>query len=103
MTALGVWTAIESRTVSADNVRAALNFVMRKEVPLGIVYRSDALPETAVRVLDTFPPASHAPIVYPLAVLEAGANEEARAFAALLQTPSARAIFARHGFDAPPR
>ena len=100
---LGVWASIESRTVSADNVRAALNFVVRKEVPLGIVYRSDALAESAVRVLDTFPPASHAPIVYPLAVLKASANDEARAFAALLQAPSARAVFARHGFDAPPR
>ena len=62
-------TQIQPRIVSADNVRAALNFVANGEAPLGIVYRSDAISEPAVRVVDTFPDASHAPIVYPAAVL----------------------------------
>ena len=101
LTALGVWDSIESRIVSADNVRAALNFVAKGEVPLGVVYRSDAVSEPAVRVVDTFPDASHAPIVYPAAIVADHDTPAARKLLDLLRTPAAQAIFARHGFDAP--
>ncbi len=100
---MAVWATIESRTVSADNVRAALNFVARREVPLGIVYRSDAASEPAVRVVDTFPASSHAPIVYPVAVLKGADEANARRVLDLLQGASARTVFERYGFDAPPR
>lgn len=100
---LGAWSSIESRTVSADNVRAALNFVARREVPLGIVYRSDAKSESAVRIVDTFPASSHAPIVYPAAVLKGDNEANARRVLELLQGAPARVVFERYGFDAPPR
>ena len=100
---LGVWTSVASRIVSADNVRAALNFVVRGEAPLGIVYRSDAASEPGVRVLDTFAPSAHPPIVYPAAVVRGGDEVPARAVLTLLQSPPASAIFRRFGFDAPPR
>lgn len=98
LTALGVWDAIARRVVAAESVRAALTFVVRGEAPLGVVYRSDAVSEPAVRVVDTFPASTHAPIVYPLAVLKAGDGEAARAFAALLRGPAAQAVFERYGF-----
>lgn len=101
LTSLGVWSLVESRTVSADNVRAALNFVVRKEAPLGIVYRSDAASEAAVRVVGTFPASSHPAIVYPIALLNGGDNADSRRLLALLHSDDARAIFVRHGFDAP--
>jgi molybdate transport system substrate-binding protein len=100
---LGVWDSIQSRIVSADNVRAALNFVARGEAPLGVVYRSDALSEPAVRVVDTFPPASHAPIVYPAAVLSDHDTPAARKLLGLLREPATQTIFRRYGFDAPPK
>ncbi len=102
LTSLGVWDSIQSRAVSADNVRAALNFVARGEAPLGVVYRSDAVSEPAVRVVGTFPDASHAPIVYPAAVVAAHDTPAARKLLAFLRAPSAQAIFRRYGFDAPP-
>jgi len=101
LTSLGVWDSIESRIVSADNVRAALNFVAKGEVPLGVVYRSDAVSEPAVRVVDTFRDSSHAPIVYPAAIVTDHDTPAARKLLDLLRTPAAQAIFARHGFDAP--
>ena len=103
LVSLGAWTGIESRIVSADNVRAALNFVVRGEAPLGIVYRSDAVSEPGVRVLDTFGASTHAPIVYPVAVLREHDDADARAVLAVLRAPEATAIFKRFGFDAPPR
>lgn len=101
--ALGVWDTVQSRIVSADNVRAALNFVARDEAPLGIVYRSDAVSEPEVRVVDTFPAASHAPIVYPAAILTDHDTPAARKLLDLLHDPSTQTIFRRYGFDAPPQ
>ncbi|HKE46827.1 MAG TPA: molybdate ABC transporter substrate-binding protein [Rhodanobacteraceae bacterium] len=103
LTSLGVWDSIEKRIVSADNVRAALNFVAKGEAPLGVVYRSDAQSEPAVRVVDTFPAASHAPIVYPAAVLGDHDTPAARKLLGLLREPATQTIFRRYGFDAPPR
>lgn len=100
LTSLGVWSLVESRTVSADNVRAALNFVVRKEAPFGIVYRSDAISENAVHIVDTFPSSSHPPIVYPIALLDGGDNETARAVLDLLHSKDALDAFTRFGFDA---
>ena len=99
LTQLGVWTTVESRLVPAVHVRAALSFVARHEAPLGIVYRSDAVSDNEVRVVDTFPASSHRPIVYPVALLEAGDNTAGRQFLGLLHSTSAAAIFIRFGFD----
>lgn len=100
---LDAWAPVQARIVAADNVRAALNFVARGEVPLGIVYRSDAMSEPAVRVLDTFPAASHPPIVYPAAIVAGHDSPAARRLLARLREPAQQAIFRAHGFDAPPR
>ncbi len=102
LTSLGQWDALASRAVSADNVRSALNFVARKEAALGIVYRTDALSEPAVRIVDTFPAATHAPIVYPIGLL-APAGDEARKLHALLLSPGVQAAFVAAGFDPRPR
>lgn len=97
LTALGVWESVAGRLVRAENVRAALAFVDRGEVPLGIVYKTDALADTGVRTIDTFPDDTHAPITYPIA-LTVGAKSDAAKFAAYLSTPAAAAVFVRYGF-----
>jgi molybdate transport system substrate-binding protein len=102
LTQLGVWDTVATRVVSADNVRAALNFVARGEAALGVVYRSDAASEPTVRVVATFPDASHAPIVYPVAILAGHDTPDARAFLGVLRAPAARAIFRASGFDVLP-
>jgi molybdate transport system substrate-binding protein len=95
--ALGVWSAVASRVAAAETVRAALMLVARGEAPLGIVYQTDASAEPSVRIVGTFPPDSHPPIVYPMA-LTLAAGLEARAFAAYLHEPAARALFEGQGF-----
>jgi ABC-type molybdate transport system substrate-binding protein len=47
--------------------RAALILVARGAAPLGVVYASDAKAEPSVKVVATFPPDSHPPIIYPFA------------------------------------
>jgi molybdate transport system substrate-binding protein len=97
LTGLGVWQAVGGRIAAAENVRAALLLVARGEAPLGIVYRTDAAAEPAVRVVGTFPPGLHPPIVYPMALTRA-ASSEATAFASTLRGPAARALFEAQGF-----
>jgi molybdate transport system substrate-binding protein len=95
---LGVWDTLAGRIASAENVRAALTLVEREEAPLGIVYATDARASRLVRVLDTFPTDTHAPILYPLALLRAGDNPEARAFYDFLLSREGRMVFASFGF-----
>jgi molybdate transport system substrate-binding protein len=97
LTTLGVWTTVENRIVRADNVRAALAYVDRGEVPLGIVYKTDALIDSKVRIVDVFPLNSHPPITYPIAVA-IGAKPGASEFADYLRKPTADAVFAKYGF-----
>jgi len=97
LTALGVWQAVAGRIAAAENVRAALLLVARGEAPLGIVYQTDAAAEPGVRIVGAFPPDSHPPIVYPMALTRA-AGPEAPALAAYLRGSAARALFEAQGF-----
>jgi molybdate transport system substrate-binding protein len=95
---LGAWETVEKRLVRTENVRSALAFVARGEVPLGIVYLTDAHLEKKVRVVGIFPPETHPPIVYPIA-LTSVASPEAAQFIRFVTSPLAREIFVKHGFE----
>lgn len=97
---LGVWGSVQGRIAAAENVRAALALVARGEAPLGIVYATDARAARGVRVVGTFPPASHAPIRYPVATLAASRNPAAEGFRRFLISPEGQAVFRRFGFGA---
>jgi len=98
---LGVWTSVSDRLAAADNVRSALALVAHGEAPLGIVYTTDAAAEPKVRIVATFPPETHKPIVYPIATLAASRNAEAADFRAFLLSPEGLAVFKRYRFTAP--
>jgi molybdate transport system substrate-binding protein len=97
LTTLGVWDAIQDKLVRADNVRGAMMFVARGEVPLGIVYTTDALVDPKVRIVDTFPANTHAPITYPAAAVT-GARGEAKTFVEFLGGAAARDTWKKYGF-----
>jgi len=97
LTSLGVWQDVADRLVRAEDARHALMFVARGEVPLGIVYASDARIDQHVRVIDVFPAGSHPPITYPVA-LTRGASAEASRFLDFVQGPAGQAAFENLGF-----
>jgi molybdate transport system substrate-binding protein len=97
LTSLGAWTAVVDRLARAENVRAALSRVARKETPLGIVYATDARVEPGVRVVDVFPAETHLPIHYPVAATRASGPAD-DAFLAFLEGDEAREALQRHGF-----
>lgn len=101
LTSLGVWNQIADRLVRADNVRSAMAFVARGEVPLGIVYETDAAVDKRVRVVDVFPADSHLPITYPVATT-AIARPGAKQFVDYLFGDAAQAAFKKFGFGPPP-
>ena len=101
LTNLGVWASIEARVARAENVRAALLLVDRGEVPLGIVYATDAKADAHVMIAGVFPANAHPPIRYPLARLTASTSADAEGFRRYLLSPGGQAIFIRYGFSAP--
>lgn len=97
LTKLGVWDPLKPQIIRAENVRVALAYVARGEVPFGIVYLTDARIEKNVRLLGTFPEDSYPPIRYPLA-LTVKADENAQKFADYLASRSAMDVFQKYGF-----
>lgn len=95
---LGVWPGVVNRIAAAENVRAALLLVARGEAPLGIVYATDAAIEPGVRIVATFPPDTHPPIVYPIAMTTSSENPNAAALLTYLHGAAARAQFQKAGF-----
>ncbi|MEO7030976.1 MAG: molybdate ABC transporter substrate-binding protein [Herbaspirillum sp.] len=95
---LDVWPQVEPLVARAANVRAALVLVARAEAPYGIVYRTDALAEPKVRIVDTFPETSHAPIIYPMALTINSHNQSAQEFANFLSSKQAQPIWVKYGF-----
>ncbi|SFJ58732.1 molybdate transport system substrate-binding protein [Jannaschia pohangensis] len=93
---LGIWAALSEHLLMTDNVRAALAYVARGDVPLGLVYASDAR-GTGVEVAAEIPAPTHAPIVYPAALVR-GARPGAADL--LAHIAGSQAIFAAHGFAA---
>jgi molybdate transport system substrate-binding protein len=98
LTNLGVWDSVSGKLAIAENVRAALAFVARGETTLGIVYNTDAQVEPRVHVVGMFPDSSHAPIVYPVALVKGG-KPGAADFEKYLSGADATAIFKKYGFD----
>lgn len=96
---LGVWSSVEGKVAAAENVRAALQFVSRGEAPYGIVYETDARADPAVSVVGTFPPESHPPIVYPIALMKDAGNPAAEDYLDFLRSAQARPFFEAEGFQ----
>jgi len=95
---LGVWPSVEGKLARSENVRAALTLVSRGEAPFGIVYRTDALADKRVRIVDEFPAASHPPIIYPAALVAGSKSGAARELLDYLHSAAARAVWQRFGF-----
>lgn len=99
LASLGLWEGVAPRVAQAPSARAALALVSRGEAPYGIVYATDAGADRNVSVVATFPPESHPPIVYPVALLASSRDAADRAFLDRLAGPAAAEVFARNGFQ----
>jgi len=95
--------ALKSKIVYAANVRQVLAYVETGNASAGLVYSTDARISTRVRVVATAPPDSHAPILYPVAMLNASKSPQAaRALLDALESPQSLALFQKYGFTPAP-
>jgi len=95
---LGAWAGVSGKIARTENVRAALALVARRETPLGVVYRTDALAERKVRIVAEFPDSSHTRIVYPAALTASSRSPAAPQLLEFLRSRITRAIWEKHGF-----
>ena len=101
-----IWACGESladKLVLSPNVRVALAYVEAGNADAALVYRTDAMASSGLRVLDIVPADTYSTIVYPAVLIRgSGGRERAELFLDHLQTPSVREVFARYGFLPPP-
>ena len=95
---LGAWEAAEPKLAPAENVRATLAFVARRETPIGIVYETDAKVEPNVKVIGAFPDGSYPPVTYPVAATS-NAKADAMKYLQFLRSNAAKAVFEKYGFS----
>ena len=95
---LGLWGEVKKNAVFTENVRLALQYVVLGEVKAAIVYASDRMAAPELKEAYRFPASSHAPILYPAALIEKNASDQARAFLAFLTGPAGQAIITARGF-----
>ncbi|MEL6885274.1 MAG: molybdate ABC transporter substrate-binding protein [Pseudomonadota bacterium] len=94
---IGAWDRLHIQLAETENVRAALTLVTRGEVPLGIVYASDAAAAAGdITVIHHIPPDAHAPIRYPAAAITG------RGIPFLTHLAANTDLFVAAGFTAPP-
>jgi molybdate transport system substrate-binding protein len=99
LAALHLLDKLNQKLVLGKDVRQVLTYVETGNADAGLVYATDAQASRKVRVVATAPESAHDPIVYPVAVVKGSRNVEAsRRFVEFLRSPTAQAIFVKHGF-----
>jgi molybdate transport system substrate-binding protein len=96
---IGLWDQITPRVIPCESVRAALAAVETGNVDAGIVYKTDALHSTKVKIAYEVPVADGPAIAYPAALVTPSKHAAAAGkFLAYLGSPAAAAIFTKYGF-----
>ncbi|HEX5483027.1 MAG TPA: molybdate ABC transporter substrate-binding protein [Terriglobia bacterium] len=96
---LKIYQQVRPKIILAQDVRQALAYVETDNADAGLVYATEAKLTNKVRVVARAPRNSHAPIVYPVAVLKRCPHvKAAERFVDFLASPAAQRIFAKEGF-----
>ncbi len=94
---------LKSEYVFGEHSRAVLDLVAKGEAEVGVVYRTDAVLNAKVRILDTTPVGSHTPVRYGVAAVWTSKNVSgAGDFIEFLLTPETQTLLQKYGFDRVP-
>lgn len=96
-----LWEVLQEKTIRTQNVRHSLDYVARKEVDAGFVYRTDALlAPDQVQIALTVDMQEN--VHYPIAITRNGTNKiEAANFIRYVLSAAGQKILAQYGFNAP--
>ncbi len=98
----GLWGQLTHKIIPTDNVRGALAAVEAGNADAAIVYATDPVGSTKVRVAYAIPPNEAPEIIYPAAVLRNAPDKSvAKRFLEYLESEAATKIFVKHGFIVP--
>ncbi len=91
---------LQAKLILAEDVRQVLDYVMRGEVDAGIVYATDARSAgERVRVVATAAEDTHAPILYPIAVIKDSKQKQtAQEFVNLVSSSEGQSTLLKYGF-----
>ena len=91
---------LKSQYVYGEHSRAVLDLVAKGEAEVGVVYRTDAVSNPNVHILDTAPAESHNAVRYGVATVWTSRNiSGARDFIQFLVTPQVQTLLQQYGFD----
>ncbi len=91
---------LKSKHVYGEHSRAVLDLVAKGEAEVGVVYRTDALTDQRVRILDTAPADSHTPVRYGVAAVWTARNVSGTGdFIEFLLSPPIQTQLTQYGFD----
>jgi len=91
---------LKSQYVYGEHSRAVLDLVSKGEAEIGVVYRTDAVTDHHVRILDTAPAESHTPVRYGVAAVWTTKNiSGAGDFIEFLLSAPIQAQLTQYGFD----
>ena len=97
---LGIMVEVQPKEVLGANVTAVLTYVESGNVDAGIVYSTDALTSTKVKVVAVGPAEINAKITYPVAVIKATKiPDAAKKYIDFLYSAQAKAVFEKYGFS----
>lgn len=100
LTFLQIKEQVRSKAVYGNDVKEVLTWVETGNADAGIVYATDAKISDKVTIAARAPENSHAPVIYPAAVIKASANPEAaKEFLSYLSGDQAKAVFEKYGFS----
>ncbi|WP_340372260.1 molybdate ABC transporter substrate-binding protein [Peribacillus sp. FSL E2-0218] len=95
-----LWKEIEGKVVYGKDVRQVLTYVETGNVDAGLVYKTDALSSSKVKMVATAKEDLHDPIIYPAGLINDQKHaKEAKQFYDYLQTPAAMKTFEKYGFE----
>lgn len=97
---LGITAAVQPKEVLGADVRQVLTYVEGGNIDAGIVFSTDALTSSKVKVVASAPADINAKVVYPVAVIKASKNADAaKAYVNFLSGAQAKAVFEKYGFS----
>lgn len=91
-----IYDGLQDQLLLARNVRAALMNVELGEAEMGLVYRTDALKSSKVKIIGQVPEQSHQAICYVASVLNS--YEMTSKFYGFLKEATSGVIWRKHGF-----
>jgi len=100
---LGLWENVTTKVIYAEHVRQVMDYVARGEVDAGMVFLTDAVSRSSVKIIAEVTASSHKPVVYTIAVIKGSKNEAAaKSFISLVLSKEGKEVLRKHGFKAIP-